>query len=266
MRVQARPCRYNPPGRFDAQIAAGALTFDHGVHLFSGAQDGIDWAGLNAFGATDAFFFANYGDHGGFLDAVFRVQRWRFNIQKLGQRINGVLSARRTLVDLITGRNGLGVGPAAGVATLSALSLRQHFVDGVDQGFPWTRKRSTAQANNAPPSAVSRIAEPTAYKTPSNTDATKSHKGQCHDSGADHPNGGSLKGSGMSARANRSRSAANKTSTKKKPNAAPKPYSNDSKKLCALPRFEKGDAQYRTIGGNQRQKDAQHLVQKRAGF
>ena len=46
----------------------------------------------------------------------------------------GVLSAWRTLIDFITGRNGFGVGPAAGVAAPSALGLREYFINGVDQG------------------------------------------------------------------------------------------------------------------------------------
>jgi hypothetical protein len=69
---------------FDTQIATGALTFDHGVHLFCSAKDGIDWAGLNAFGAANALFFANHRHHGRFLDTMFGVQRGRFNIQQLG--------------------------------------------------------------------------------------------------------------------------------------------------------------------------------------
>ena len=45
-----------------AQLAAGALVGDDGVHEFGCADDGVNGAGLDAFGAADAFVFDDVGN------------------------------------------------------------------------------------------------------------------------------------------------------------------------------------------------------------
>ncbi|MNP57227.1 hypothetical protein D3C76_1520350 [compost metagenome] len=51
----------NRAGRH-AQVAARAFGADHGVHQLGRADDGVHRAGLDAFGAANAFGFANIGD------------------------------------------------------------------------------------------------------------------------------------------------------------------------------------------------------------
>ena len=64
---------------FNAKIAAGTFTGDDGVHVFSRAQNGVDGAGLNTFGAADAFVFANIGHRGHGL--FYRVEGFGFYTQ-----------------------------------------------------------------------------------------------------------------------------------------------------------------------------------------
>ena len=61
-------------GRY-AQFAAGASVCKDGVHEFGRADDGIDGAGLDAFGTADAFVFDDGGDAQRLLHTVFRVER-----------------------------------------------------------------------------------------------------------------------------------------------------------------------------------------------
>jgi hypothetical protein len=100
------------------------------MHLLCCAQNGVDRAGLYAFGATDTFVFADVGE---FFDvAVFGaivVQRYGFHIQQICKRLNPTLATRRALVDGIASGNGLSLRFAAGVSELAALGLWQDSVD-----------------------------------------------------------------------------------------------------------------------------------------
>ena len=48
--------------RLYAEVTACAFVGDNGVHKFGRTQNCIHRAGLNAFGAANAFVFANIGD------------------------------------------------------------------------------------------------------------------------------------------------------------------------------------------------------------
>ena len=58
-----------------AQLAAGAVGLDHGVHQFVAAEDGIGRAGLDAQGAADAPGFVDDGHGARAFDAMGRVER-----------------------------------------------------------------------------------------------------------------------------------------------------------------------------------------------
>ena len=61
---------------FDAQVTTGALIDNDRMHQLRCADDGIYWAGLNAFGAADALIFADIRDAGfRFFRTVFWVER-----------------------------------------------------------------------------------------------------------------------------------------------------------------------------------------------
>ena len=57
-----------------AQLAAGASIGDDGVHEFGCADDGVNRAGLDAFGAADAFVFDDVGDAQGLFNAIGGVE------------------------------------------------------------------------------------------------------------------------------------------------------------------------------------------------
>lgn len=110
-------------GRY-AEVAAGAFIDNHGVHQLGGAKNGIDRAGLNAFGAADAFGLANIGHLRRGLAAI-GIQLQYGNPEQTGQCSDGLGPARRALVDSFALGNALRIGFAARVAAFSALSLRQ---------------------------------------------------------------------------------------------------------------------------------------------
>ncbi len=70
----------------DAEVAPRALVRNYRMHYLGGAENGIHRAGLNTFGAANAFIFANPGHHGFFLHAVLSVKRLWFDVQQIGQR------------------------------------------------------------------------------------------------------------------------------------------------------------------------------------
>lgn len=115
-----------------AQVTAGAFVGDDGVHQLCGADDGIDRAGLNAFGATDAFGFANEGNLGRCASSLW-VRRKQWHFQQHGQRGDGFAAAWRALVDGVARSQAFGVGPTAIVAAFAALGLRQQGVDALNQ-------------------------------------------------------------------------------------------------------------------------------------
>lgn len=60
-------------GRY-AQAATCTQIAEHHVHVFRCADDGIDGAGLNALGATDAVGFNDFGLMTGHFKAIGRVE------------------------------------------------------------------------------------------------------------------------------------------------------------------------------------------------
>ena len=117
---------------FDTEITAGAFGADHGMHLFGGTEDGIDRAGLDALGATDAFIFADVGHRFDLFFAMLGIQWQYLDIQQISKRGNGAFATGWTLVDRFTVGDSLGIGATAGVATLTALGLREQGVDLID--------------------------------------------------------------------------------------------------------------------------------------
>ena len=122
-------------GRY-AQFATSASVCKDGVHEFGGADDGIDWAGLDAFGAADAFVFDDGGDAQGLLHAVVGVERYDGATGDLCQLGNALCATRWALVDRgVFKGNGVRIGGAAVVAALGALGLRQGVVDALGELF-----------------------------------------------------------------------------------------------------------------------------------
>src|SRR5688572_30692282 len=114
----------------DAQLAAGAEFRDHGVHHARCAHDGVDRAGRQTPGATDAAILVDAGDGGRRFDAVVAVERCQRAPGECRERHDGFGAAGRTLVDIRrTTRDRLGVWATTAVATARALCLRQQFVD-----------------------------------------------------------------------------------------------------------------------------------------
>lgn len=95
------------------------------MHLLGGAKDRIYRTCLNTFGATDTFILTNERNHRWFFFSVFRVELGRFHIQQIGERIDGRLTARWTLVDFFSGGNGFSIRATARVTALTTLGLRQ---------------------------------------------------------------------------------------------------------------------------------------------
>lgn len=103
------------------------------MHLFSGTENSVYWAGLYAFGAADALRFPNKGHFCRRLCAVIGVKGEGLCAQKLCQFNDSLFSARRTLINRFTQTDRLCIRTAARISTLSALGLREHGVDRVDQ-------------------------------------------------------------------------------------------------------------------------------------
>ena len=115
--------------RLNAKIAASALIDNDGVHEFRCTENRIYRTGLNAFGAADALVLADVSNSGFGFDTVFRIQWLGFNVEQIGQRLNCVFTAGRTLIDGVAVGYGLGVGSASRVATLTTLGLGQYCID-----------------------------------------------------------------------------------------------------------------------------------------
>jgi hypothetical protein len=111
--------------RRQAQLAAGAFIGDDRVHQLARAENGIHRTGIDALAAADAKGFVYHGTRPRFVIAVSRVQRFDREMQQRGQRPQGDITARRTLID-IGGAGGerFGVGAATRVTALGALRLR----------------------------------------------------------------------------------------------------------------------------------------------
>jgi hypothetical protein len=119
--------------RLDAELAASAFRFDYSVHVFSGAENRVHRTSLNAFGATDAFVLVDDGDNAGFNRPAVRIERlWRA-LKKMSQRVDRLLTAGWTAVDIGIARGKrLRIGAAPSVPATPALRLRQEVVEAVD--------------------------------------------------------------------------------------------------------------------------------------
>ena len=126
------------------QIATGALVGNHGMHDLSGTQNSVDWAGLNAFGASDTLRLSDPGDDGLFLHTVLGVEWLRFHVEEIGQRLNGLHSTRGTFVEGVPFCDCRGVGATAGIAALAALGLGSSALICSLMGLPSTLKRIAA--------------------------------------------------------------------------------------------------------------------------
>ena len=112
------------------QGAAGAFGGNHGVHEFAGPDDRIHRTGVDTQRAADTGGFFDARNCGLRCDAVCGVQRQRFFAEQRCDFRDDLVTTRRALVEgRFAGCDGIGIGPAAGVAALSALRLRQHGVD-----------------------------------------------------------------------------------------------------------------------------------------
>ena len=109
-----------------AQITAGAPVGQHRVHALVGADDGVHRTGLDAERAADAMGLvdARHQQQAGL--AARQVQRQDGLLQQRGQRSDAFIAAGRAAVDGgCAGGGSVGVGPAAVMAALGALRLRQ---------------------------------------------------------------------------------------------------------------------------------------------
>ena len=104
------------------------------MHEFGGANDGVDRTRLNTKGAADTGGLVDPGDSFRGFATVFRIERFRFAPQQIRECDNRTFAARRALIDIrfIIG-NRRRIRFTAGIATLSALGLRQKRIDLVYQ-------------------------------------------------------------------------------------------------------------------------------------
>jgi len=123
-----------------AQLAAGAVGLDHGVHALGRADDRVHRAGLDAQRAADARGFLDVDDAARRLVAERRVER-QFGLPELVREPADALgTAGRALVQLrLAGGECVGVRAAVGVAAARALGLRQQRVQALRE-----RKRRDA--------------------------------------------------------------------------------------------------------------------------
>ena len=110
-------------GRY-AQFAAITALRDDGVHEFGCADDGVNGAGLDAFGAADALVFDDVGDAQGLFNAVFRIERNNGAAGDVCQLGDACCATWWTLVNgFVVKCDGVGVGCAAIKTALGALGL-----------------------------------------------------------------------------------------------------------------------------------------------
>ena len=94
------------------------------MHYLCGTENGINWARLNTFCAADTLSFPYPCDDGLLFHAVLCIEWLRFYIEQVSQRLNGLLTARRALVNGIAVGDRLGVGATPRVSALTSLCLR----------------------------------------------------------------------------------------------------------------------------------------------
>ena len=94
------------------------------MHQFCSANDRIHRAGLNTKRTSYATQFIDQHDGFGCLFTIFRVERFCFTSQQIGQGFDTCLTTGWALIDIgLLAGYGLGIGSTAGVATLRALGL-----------------------------------------------------------------------------------------------------------------------------------------------
>src|SRR5690606_41635743 len=108
-------------------------SFNAGVHLLGGSQNGVYRSGLAALGAANAFVFSINRHSFGLFCAVFGFQWLGFNVQQVSQSLDGAFTAGRALVDGLAIGNCFSVGAAAGKSALPTLGLRKERIDLLNQ-------------------------------------------------------------------------------------------------------------------------------------
>ena len=104
------------------------------MHVLAGADDRVDRAGLDAFGATDAVRFHHQGDHRRLLLAAATVVRQRGHAQDMRQCARTHIATWRAMIDTcVAGSHRFGIRPATIKPALPALRLRQETVEAFDQ-------------------------------------------------------------------------------------------------------------------------------------
>ena len=94
------------------------------MHYLCGAKNRINRARLNTFGAADTLSFPYPCDDRLLFYAVLCIEWLRFYIKQVSQRLNGLLTAWRALVNGIAVGDRLGVGATPRVSALTTLGLR----------------------------------------------------------------------------------------------------------------------------------------------
>lgn len=112
--------------RVQAQLAAGALTIDNGVHTLRSPEYGVDRTRMNAQRATDTCRLIDTGHDPWSFFPTGRVEGPRFAIECCREGSNGRHATRRATIQIDqSSRQRFGVLTTAWISALRALSLRQ---------------------------------------------------------------------------------------------------------------------------------------------
>lgn len=104
------------------------------MHVACAADDGVDWAGLNAFGATNAVGLHDPRHLRRFAFAAVAVVGAHGHTEDVGECARAGVTPRRTAFHTgLAARHRLGIWAAAIEAALSALGLRQDAVEAFGQ-------------------------------------------------------------------------------------------------------------------------------------
>lgn len=118
----------------DAESAACAVLFDHGMHTLEGACNGVDGTGLQAEHAADAILLSNSSQLDGALYATGRVER---DLRQTGdgrQGLDARVPPRGAAVDVRQSRgHSLRIGPAGVITATPALGLWKDLIDRIHQ-------------------------------------------------------------------------------------------------------------------------------------
>jgi hypothetical protein len=107
----------------DTEIATGTIIDDHRMHEFSGTDNGIDRACLNALGAANAFFLNDECYQILISSSCVGIKGERFHTQQRGNSIDSGLATWWATIDGFSMCNGLCVGFAPRMSTLATLCL-----------------------------------------------------------------------------------------------------------------------------------------------